>query len=160
MLCDFFDVIRTEPETGKSLNKEDTIENLLDFLGQPHADFLSVTWANSNSSTKKPNGSSKKKPKATTPKAKKETPKKQKPAKSPPSHPFKLVLSHEKGKAPTDATLRNWVQAYIVCFDMDLATSKHAIQTASDKFGYDLSKKKDKMKQMLAEEMEKNEQGL
>lgn len=155
MLCDFFDVIRVEVEggnRGKPLNKDDTIENLLDFLAQPHADFLNVTWASQLNGGDKKKVTSKEKKKKATP-AKKATVSK-KSGKKPAAHPFRLVLAHKKGKEPNEATIRNWIQAYIVCFDMDLATSKHAIQTASDKFGYDLSKKKEKIKEMLSEEME------
>ena len=56
-------------------------------------------------------------------------------------------------KVVSDKALRNWVKAYISCFNMDKATIKHAIETASDKFGVDLKDKILKIKQLLTEEM-------
>ena len=139
-LCDIFHVER-HSEDGKPLNKEDTIENLLDFLGQPHADFI----ARHNRAEKK-----------SIPK-KKATPKKKKSptknAKATLGESFQLVRGHKKGKMPSDDTLRQWVKAYIVCFDMDSATTKHAIKTASDKFGVDLTGSKDRIKELLADEI-------
>lgn len=138
-LCDFFHVER-HSEEGKSLNKEDTIENLLDFLGQPHPDFIAMEKAEKPSAKK------------TTPKKKKKSPtKRAKPA--PKESSLDLVRAHKKGKTPSDDVLRQWVRAYIVCFDMDSATTKHAIRTASDKFGVDLAGSKDRIKELLAEEM-------
>jgi hypothetical protein len=66
---------------------------------------------------------------------------------------FALVKEHKKGDKPDDDALRQWVRAYVVCFDMDSATTKHALKTASDKFGLDLAKEKDRIKELLAEEM-------
>lgn len=145
-LCDIFTVERLSEE-GKPLNKEDTIENLLDFLAQPNADFIATIKEEKPSTKKK--ASPKKKKKATSTKQKK-TPTK---ANAAPKESFALVRSHEKGKTPSDAALRQWVQAYIVSFDMDSATTKHAIKTASAKFGTDLSASKDRIKELLAEEM-------
>jgi hypothetical protein len=62
------------------------------------------------------------------------------------TEPFPLVRNHKKGKKPNDIALRQWVKAYVVCFDMDSATTKHAIKTASDRFGFDLAKRKNKRK--------------
>lgn len=132
VLCDFFNVQRTDE--GKPLNKDDMIENLLDFLSQPNKDFLNPDEGSSRKSVtprKKPSGKGRKSEES----------------------PFALVKSHQKGKKPSDDALRQWVRAYIVCFDMDSATTKHAIKTASDKFGVDLTKTKDRIKELLAEEM-------
>jgi hypothetical protein len=123
-------------EDGKPLIKEDAIENLLDFLGQPHTDFLAKT------KEEKPSPKKKTTTKKTTTKAK-----------AAPKESFGLVRCHQKGNKPSDEALRQWVKAYIVCFDMDSATTKHAIKTASDKFGQDLSGSKDRIKTLLAEEM-------
>lgn len=51
------------------------------------------------------------------------------------------------------AALRRWVKAYVACFNMDKATVKHAIETASDKFGVNLASKKDILKLLLTEEL-------
>ena len=186
MLCDFFDVIRVD-ESGNALNKDDMIENLLDFLTQPHKDFLNVEYPDivakkaTGATTKKATNAPKKQ---TTAAAKKQTtaaPKKQttaaptkkstaaptkmkavpkkaesktsKPKTEPPLDPFSLIKKHTSGTEPSDGALRQWVKAYIVCFDMNRATTKHAIQTASEKFGIDLSGKKNTIKEMLADEM-------
>jgi len=201
MLCDFFDVIRVDDD-GKPLNKDDMIENLLDFLSQPHKDFLNSEYpdllskksangkmasttkkAPNTDSTKKADtpkkvDNSKKAPstktakKAPSPEKSTVSPKKKedvkpektavvknvsrsptKPKAEPAKDPFTLVKKHKRGAEPNDAALRQWVKAYIVCFDMNKATTKHAIQTASEKFGVDLSGKKNTIKEMLADEM-------
>eukprot|EP00568_Trieres_chinensis_P005106 CAMPEP_0183298668 /NCGR_PEP_ID=MMETSP0160_2-20130417/5629_1 /TAXON_ID=2839 ORGANISM="Odontella Sinensis, Strain Grunow 1884" /NCGR_SAMPLE_ID=MMETSP0160_2 /ASSEMBLY_ACC=CAM_ASM_000250 /LENGTH=56 /DNA_ID=CAMNT_0025460765 /DNA_START=32 /DNA_END=202 /DNA_ORIENTATION=- len=54
---------------------------------------------------------------------------------------------------PSDKALRKWVRAYVRCFNLDKATTKHAIETASDKFGVDLTEKKTRIKELLTEEM-------
>jgi hypothetical protein len=54
---------------------------------------------------------------------------------------------------PTEEVLRAWVRAYVACFNLDKATTKHAIITCSEKFGVDMSKKKQHIKQLLAEEL-------
>ena len=64
-----------------------------------------------------------------------------------------MVRDHDKGDEPTDAALRQWVQAYVACFDMDTATVKHAMKTATKKFGTDLAKRKKLIKEFLAEEI-------
>jgi chromatin remodeling complex protein RSC6 len=146
-LVDIFNV-EGRSEDGKPLNKEDTIENLLDFLGQPHSDFIATAKEEKPSPKKK-----------AAPKKKKTAAKKAKKAKAAApledtfEDTFELVRAHKKGKTPSDAALRQWVKAYIVCFDMDSATTKHAIKTASDKFGVDLTGSKDRIKELLAEEM-------
>lgn len=140
-LCDFFDVLKVSEE-GKPLNKDDMIENLLDFLSQPHPDFLSSE--NQDLSKKK-----------TTPKKKSTSTKTTgtTPTTKALKDPFDLVRNHKRGTMPNNETLRQWVKAYIVSFDMDSATTKHAIRTASEKFGVDMVPKKDTIKMLLAEEM-------
>lgn len=153
MLCDFFNVDRAS-ETGKTLDKETLIDRLLDFLGAPDPKLVNKAGAK---------GSPRKRRESTT--TKKKTPKKKSKvveveadddenveAEEVHEH-FRLVKSHKKGDKPTDDALRQWVQAYVVCFDMDSATTKHAIKTASEKFGIDLSRQKDRIKELLAEEM-------
>jgi len=64
---------------------------------------------------------------------------------------------YEKGSIPSDKKLRKWVKAYIACFNLEKATTKHAIQTASDKFGVDVSEKKGRIKELITEAI--NERG-
>lgn len=110
-------------EGGKSLGKDDLIDRLLDFLGKPE-----------KKSTKTQQKKSSKKKAATSSSSSKEE-------------------KVEKGKMPSDKALRKWVQAYVACFNLDKATTKHAMETASEKFGIDLSEKKSRIKELLAEEM-------
>ena len=58
-----------------------------------------------------------------------------------------------KGQMPTDEQLRQWVRAFVQCFDMEKATVKVALEIAGDKFGVNLSEKKDRIKELLTEEM-------
>jgi hypothetical protein len=66
---------------------------------------------------------------------------------------FFMVRQHSKGKAPSDEALRQWVQAYVTCFDMDTASIKHAIKTASAKFGVDMRDRKDRIREYLVSEI-------
>lgn len=59
----------------------------------------------------------------------------------------------KKKEPPSDEKLRKWVRAYVRCFNLKKATTKHAVETASDKFGMDLVEKKDRIKELIAEEM-------
>lgn len=144
-LCDFFNVDRSSDDS-KQLDKDALINRLLDFLCENDQEYL-------NDPNQKPPAKKKE-----TPKKKKSTPKKTTPAKKKaksesPVPPLSLVKDHKKGSKPSDAALRQWVQAYVACFDMDSATTKHAIKTASDKFGLDLTASKPRIKELLAEEM-------
>ena len=52
---------------------------------------------------------------------------------------------------PSAKKLRKWVLAYVTVFNLDTCTAKHAIATASEKFGVDMEFKKDVIIQMLKE---------
>lgn len=54
---------------------------------------------------------------------------------------------------PTDHQLRQWTRAYVRCFNSDKVTVKHALETASDKFGLDLSSRHTRIKELLVEEL-------
>jgi len=56
-------------------------------------------------------------------------------------------------KMPTKRELRKFVKAYVTCFSMEKTTSKHLIQTASDKFDVDVSSKKKDILELLTAEM-------
>lgn len=58
---------------------------------------------------------------------------------------------------PTEKWIRKWVRAYLTCFNTDNVTTKHAIATASEKFGVDFNvkEKKKQLKEMISEEIEK-----
>jgi hypothetical protein len=147
-LCDFFNVDRS-PDTGKSLDKETLIDRLLDFLGEPDPKMLNEEKKKKKSTPKKK--APKKKPSSKTKKQEKK--KVVEDEEEDEEDAFDLVREHKKGDKPSDDAIRQWVRAYVVCFDMDSATTKHALKTASDKFGLDLAKEKDRIKELLAEEM-------
>ncbi len=126
--------------------KEELVDRLCDFLGNPSELLAKPTVAESANGEKK--GSPKKK---TTKGKRKPSAKMVLVAEQ--KDPFALVKSHTKGEKPSDDALRQWVKAYVVCFDMDSATTKHAIMTASAKFGVELTQSKGRIKELLAEEM-------
>ncbi|KAL3929332.1 MAG: hypothetical protein SGBAC_012257 [Bacillariaceae sp.] len=66
---------------------------------------------------------------------------------------FYLVREHDKGDEPSDAAIRQWVQAYVTCFDMSAATAKHAMETASAKFGVNLTDRKDLIREFIVSEI-------
>ena len=66
---------------------------------------------------------------------------------------FYLVKEHKKGEQPSDAALRQWVQSYVACFDMSTVTAKHAIETASEKFGVNLHDRRDLIREFLVAEI-------
>ena len=68
------------------------------------------------------------------------------------NNPSPLLVA-DGSDAVSDKALRRWVKAYVACFNMDKATIQHAIITASDKFGVNIASKKEKLKQMLTEEL-------
>jgi len=43
---------------------------------------------------------------------------------------------------PSNPELREWVKAFIKCFNMDKVTVKKALELGSEKFGIDLKKEK------------------
>jgi len=139
-LCDLFVVDRT-----KKNNKDDLIDALLDFLGAPSAELLkgSHNKSSSKGSKGKAGGSSKKEEEAD-------------------EESDDEVESEEEDVAedalqkdglPTDKALRKWVRAYVSSFNLKKVTLKHAIATASDKFGVDLTPKKSLLKTILKNEM-------
>mmetsp|Transcript_24780 Transcript_24780/g.58157 ORF Transcript_24780/g.58157 Transcript_24780/m.58157 type:complete len:329 (+) Transcript_24780:113-1099(+) len=144
MLCDFFNVDNFH-EDGKFLNKDDMIDRLLDFLGAP------------DESSMRGKMTSEPKKKTTPAKAKKTEPKPKTVVKTVVKtvkvDPYNLIKDYKKGKSPNDEELRQWVKAYIACSDMDTATTKDAIRTASAKFGVDLTNRKGRIKEFLAEEI-------
>lgn len=114
------------------MDKEGLIDKLLDFLGEPQEEM--TRSAGKKSSGKSPKG--KKSAKAGKGDSEEED-----------------EDSDPTDRMPSDKELRQWVKAYVGCFNLDKATTKHAIETASDKFGVDLSSKKARIKELLTEEL-------
>mmetsp|Transcript_16556 Transcript_16556/g.45611 ORF Transcript_16556/g.45611 Transcript_16556/m.45611 type:complete len:302 (+) Transcript_16556:184-1089(+) len=133
-LCTFFNVDH-RAEDGKPLKKDDLIDRLLDFLGEPDESMVGSKL----SAEVKKTGDAKSKKKRV--------------AKDLNEDPFSLIRDYKKGKLPSDNAMRQWVKAYICCVDMETATTKDAVQTASAKFGVDMTGKKARIKELLAEEI-------
>lgn len=174
-LCDFFDVDRSSSGGGVTIDKDTIIDRLLSFLGNPHEKFTRAFAKSNNKSSQK-----KKKPSTQGHKDKKidgadeddvmdEESDSEVRTPSPKKHKKSKVIKEDDEteseddfeeddedvplKMPTKKELRKWVQAYVACFNLDKATTNHAMKTAGDKFGIDLSSKKTLIKQLLAEEM-------
>jgi hypothetical protein len=145
-LFNIFSIDRNDDDEKPLKTKEELVDRLCDFLGNP-SELLSKPAV----------GGIKKGKKKSSPKKKTTSSKRKKAEKTivveEPKDPFALVKDHTKGEKPSDDALRQWVKAYVVCFDMDSATTKHAIKTASDKFGVELAQNKGRIKELLAEEM-------
>jgi hypothetical protein len=110
--------------------KDDMIEVLLNFLGSPSGKLLKgsqTRTADEGSSSKK---SKKKK-----------------------SEGLDDYEEIEQGSTPTETQLRQWVRAYVRCFNTDKVTLKDAMSIAEDKFGVGLKEFKELIKLLLTEEM-------
>lgn len=57
----------------------------------------------------------------------------------------------QRGQMPTDQQLESWARYFIKVFNMEKATIKVAMEVAEDKFGVDLKKKKNLLKEYLAQ---------
>jgi len=160
--------------------KADLVETLISFLAEPSesllressTDMVEVAIA-SSSEAKKKRG----RPKSKTPtKKKRGRPKKKKDDEEEPDDLD--FVSEDEAKAeevkeeepeyddddqdeetedgktiPSAKKLRTWVKAYVTCFDLDKCSAKHAIATASEKYGVDMTTKKQVIMQMIKEEM-------
>mmetsp|Transcript_1030 Transcript_1030/g.2011 ORF Transcript_1030/g.2011 Transcript_1030/m.2011 type:complete len:349 (-) Transcript_1030:281-1327(-) len=150
-LCNFFALTLKPTKDEPKMDKDTCIDRLLDFLGTPHQDWL-VDSLKEAAKPAKP-ASKKASPAAATSKAaaaKKKAP----PAKNSTLSDYqKIKKAIGKKKVPSEEVLRAWVRAYVACFNLDKATTKHAIITCSEKFGVDMSKQKQLIKQILAEEL-------
>ena len=144
-LFNVFSIDRNDDDEKPLKSKEELVDRLCDFLGNPSE--LLAKSAVKGTKRKTKNGTAKRK------KTGNAEPITKKSSVEEPKDPFALVKDHTKGELPDDDTLRQWVKAYVVCFDMDSATTKHAIKTASDKFGVELAHNKGRIKELLAEEM-------
>jgi hypothetical protein len=122
-LCDIFVVDRFKVNT-----KDDLIEVLLNFLGSPTDKLLK------GSQTRTADEGSKK-------------------SKKKKSEGLDDYEEIEQGSTPTETQLRQWVRAYVRCFNTDKVTLKDAMSIAEDKFGVGLKEEKELIKLLLTEEM-------
>jgi hypothetical protein len=143
-LCDFFAIDRSG---GK--DKDTLVDILLDFLGQPGEKGLK----HKGGSTKKKKQSRKSVEEEESSDNETESedsdvrPKKGKP----PAKKMKTSKGKSKSRMPSDGELRRWVNAYILCHNMEKSTLKHALEIAGEKFGVNLTSEKQKLKQFLAD---------
>lgn len=142
---------RTPGEKEKNVDKDTLIDRLLDFLGAPDEEMITKKPSASKPTPAAKSGTTRKK-KGPAPKSKK-IPAEDDAEDDADEDENTLKGATGKGEIPSDDELRAWVKAYVACFDLDKATTKHALQTASDKFGVDLASKKSLIKELLAEEL-------
>lgn len=57
----------------------------------------------------------------------------------------------EEGGLPSKKKLRKWVKAYLTVFNGDNVSIKHCLETASQKFGVDMTEMKPTIKLFLTE---------
>lgn len=168
-LCDLFDISRIPaPGTKTVPGKEGLVDLLLDFLGAPHVKMTkSANQSNgSGSGSNGSNGTGGKKKRGPG------RPRKKKPEEEEEEdEDVDMDMEDDEAEAevveesededevvdgvtlPSAKKLKKWVEAYVTCFSLEKATTNHAIETASDKFGVDLVCKKEKIKELLAEAM-------
>jgi hypothetical protein len=53
------------------------------------------------------------------------------------------------GKMPTDKEIKEWVEHYVGCFNLNMVTTNHALTTAGDKFQCNMMDKKPMIKELL-----------
>jgi DEK C terminal domain len=141
-MCDFFAIDRMNCN-----GKDALVDVLLDFLGEPEENMLkggakAKGKADSSSSSKKKS------------KAKKvEAADDDAGDYSDVGDDGKEEATTKEGELPSDEALRKWVRAYVRCHNMKQSTIKHALEIAGEKFGVDLSEKKQRLKELLTEEM-------
>ena len=121
--------------------KDDLVDLLLDFLGEPDEEFI-VGFKKSTE---------KKKRKKERTKDEKED---EKGGEEQSGDDYSDIGDErvEEGE-PSDEMLRRWVRAYVRCHNMKNATVTSALELATEKFGVDLSSKKQRFKELLTEEM-------
>jgi len=152
----------------KKVSKDDLVDLLLDFLGEPKKKFVK----GGGTKSKKPAAAAKKsgKKKKTKKAAKKESDdgeeeedeeeeeeeaaddEEEKPAAAVPNDDYSDIGDEkieDEGGVPSDDVLRRWVRAYVRCHNMKKSTIKTALDLASDKFGVDLTEKKQRLKELL-----------
>jgi len=152
-MCDLFDIDRTPPPKGKVvLDKDSIINRLLTFLAAPD---IKHTTAGKRTTKKRVRTSMTKSPKAK--KAKKGEEVEVEVETDDEMEEEEEEQEVEKGvkgnKMPNKNQLRKFVRAYVTCFSMEKTTTKHLIQTASDKFDVNLASKKKDILELLTAEM-------
>ena len=144
-LCDVFGVNRN----GVSGSKEGLVDAMLDFLGEPNEQYLNRKKAKKTKKEKKTEEEAKD---DQTMKEDKEEEEEE------PVEQSKEYDDVDDEKVPdnakvTDDTLRRWVRAYVRCHHMGSSTFKQAMGVAEGKFGVDMTDYRQRIKELLTEEM-------
>jgi len=149
-ICDLFDLDRSQ------VTKETVVDRLADFLSIPDEKYTK-TFAKTASKKKASSaaGPTTKKRKTATNTPTKGTKRRKKAENSDVADEKPEDNAEDEVADPSEDQLREWVHHYVNCFDLDKATTKHAIETVSDKFGKNLAHKKQRIKQLLADELNK-----
>jgi hypothetical protein len=53
------------------------------------------------------------------------------------------------GKMPTNKEIKEWVEHYVGCFNLNMVSTNHALTTAGDKFQCNMMDKKPMIKELL-----------
>lgn len=145
-LCELFDI------NVKAFDKDTLVDNLLDFLGSPN-EKLTKEKTPTPRKRGRPRKSDTTAPTPASPSKKAKTKKTKTNEEDDESFGAmefnKADVMDGDGTEPSERKLKQWVQAYVTCFNLDKASVKHAIETASDKFGVDMSAHKGKIKGFL-----------
>jgi len=152
IMCDLFDVDRSHPGRPSALDKEGIVGRLLDFMVAPD---ITLTNAGKTKAKKRGRPSISRSPKAKRSKKSEEI-----------EVEVEYIEDEEeeeeeedapKGaegkKMPSKKELQKFVRAYVTCFSMEKTTTKHLIQTASDKFDVDVASKRKDILELLTAEM-------
>jgi len=135
--------------------KDDLIDLLLDFLGEPQDSYLIGETKKGGRKTKAKSGKKKSRKSKDGEDEEEESDEeggKKKAGDADDDYSDIGDALVEEGE-PSDDMLRRWVRAYVRCHNMKNSTVKSALDLASDKFGVDLSDKKQRFKELLTEEM-------
>eukprot|EP00555_Chaetoceros_dichaeta_P013428 CAMPEP_0198252858 /NCGR_PEP_ID=MMETSP1447-20131203/3305_1 /TAXON_ID=420782 /ORGANISM="Chaetoceros dichaeta, Strain CCMP1751" /LENGTH=652 /DNA_ID=CAMNT_0043938253 /DNA_START=30 /DNA_END=1988 /DNA_ORIENTATION=+ len=155
-ICDLFDIDRTPPPKGKvALDKDSIVDRLLNFLAAPD---VKLTNAGTRTTKKRGRTSMSKSPKSKKAKKAEEVEveveyDEEMEEEEEEEEEEEIVKGPRVNKMPTKKELRKFVRAYVTCFSMEKTTTKHLIQTASDKFDINVASKKKDILELLTAEM-------
>jgi hypothetical protein len=146
-VCDFLTIDRANHNSKDAL-----VDALLDFLGEPEESYLKGSKKSSSSANKRQSRGG---GKGKTGKAEAAAAAEPEKDGSDYSDVGDDQVEEDVAAAAkvTDEALRKWVRAYVRCHNMKKSTIKQAIEIASEKFGVDVSDKKNTLKELLTEEM-------
>lgn len=153
IICDLFDIDRTQPGRKVALDREGITKRLLEFMAAPD---IKLTNGGRLKDKKRGRASMTKSPKAKRSKKSEEVEvevESDEEMEEEDEEEEEAVKEGGGKKLPTKKELRKFVRAYVTCFSMEKTTTKHLIQTASDKFDVDVSSKKKDILELLTAEM-------